>query len=36
MQVQHLEELQELLLRSTPALLDTFLAELVPLQVQCS
>jgi hypothetical protein len=32
-QVQHIEELEELLLRNEPALLDEFLPELVPLQV---
>jgi hypothetical protein len=33
-QVQHIEQLEELLLRNEPALLDIFLSELVPLQVR--
>jgi hypothetical protein len=33
-QVQHIEQLEELLLRNEPALLDGFLSELVPLQVR--
>lgn len=36
LQMQHLEQLEELLLRNEPSLLDTFLAELVPLQVTCT
>lgn len=32
-QVQHIEQLEELLLRSQPLLLDGFLPELIPLQV---
>lgn len=35
LQVQHLEQLEELLLRNEPSLLDTMLVEVVPLQVRC-
>jgi hypothetical protein len=33
LQVQHLSQLHELLVKSNPALLDTFISELVEFQV---